>query len=60
MRRVTLVILTVLIALSACKERHDVVNDGRINDYNSLMKEFKDPGIDYRPAPLWVWNNGFH
>jgi len=48
--------ITVII-FSFCSTGLEPVRDNRINDYNSLMKEFKDPGIDYRPAPLWVWNN---
>lgn len=57
MKQVTFIALTFLFALSACNTRPKVNSDGRINDYNSLIKEFKDPGIDYRPSPLWVWNN---
>ena len=57
MIRLKLIMLTVFIAFSSCDPEYEAVNDGRINDYSSLMKEFKDPGKDYRPAPLWVWNN---
>jgi len=46
-----------LIAISACNADLETIDDKRITDYPSLIKEFKDPGIDYRPAPLWVWNN---
>ncbi len=50
-------LITTLVAISACNTDLDPISDGRINDYNFLMKEFIDPGADYRPAPLWVWNN---
>lgn len=59
-----IILLSILILISACNTESESVNaelesinDGRVNDYNSLIKEFSDPGIDYRPAPLWVWNN---
>ena len=45
-----------LIAISACSADLKPTDDKRITDYPSLIKEFKDPGINYRPAPLWVWN----
>ncbi len=54
---VRILLLTLLIAVSACKNKPEPINDGRINDYSALINEFKDPGVDYRPAPLWVWNN---
>lgn len=57
MRHVKLVILILCSAISACDTKPEPIDDGRINDYNSLIEEFSDPGIDYRPAPLWVWNN---
>lgn len=57
MRRTNFTILIICIVFSGCIIQSESVNDGRINDYNSLIKEFPDPGIDYRPAPLWVWNN---
>ena len=55
--RIQALLLTICLALSACNNQTESFIDGRINDYNSLIKAFKDPGIDYRPAPLWVWNN---
>jgi len=57
MRRTNFTILIVCIVISGCITQPESINDGRINDYNSLIEEFEDPGIDYRPAPLWVWNN---
>lgn len=57
MRRRNLLMLIGLISLSACKPSTKPVQDGRINDYHSLINDFKDPAKDYRPAPLWVWNN---
>lgn len=57
MKNVKLLIFALVITLAACENQTVQFQDDRINDYNSLVKEFKDPGIDYRPAPLWVWNN---
>lgn len=53
----TLLLVSVLVLLSACKSDVEPLADNRINDYHSLIQELNDPGIDYRPAPLWVWNN---
>ncbi|RLD78461.1 MAG: hypothetical protein DRJ15_11525, partial [Bacteroidetes bacterium] len=52
-----ILLLTLLFAVSACQNTPEPINDDRINDYHSLIEEFPDPGVDYRPAPLWVWNN---
>ena len=49
--------LIFLVTVSGCNDKPEAVNDGRINDYSALIEEFRDPGVDYRPAPLWVWNN---
>ncbi|MBA7568303.1 hypothetical protein ES708_10024 [subsurface metagenome] len=55
--RIKILTISVLISLAACNPELKPPGDGRINDYHSLMKEFEDPGAEYRPAPLWVWNN---
>jgi len=57
MNRLKILFVAALVAISACNTETETLSDGRINDYNSLIKEFRDPGVDYRPAPLWVWNN---
>lgn len=57
MRGLKLLMLNILVAISTFGQQTKPVQDGRINEYKTLIKEFKDPGIDYRPAPLWVWNN---
>ena len=57
MAKAIIPLLAILVAFSACHHRAEQFQDGRINDYDSLLEEFKDPGIEYRPAPLWVWNN---
>ncbi|MCP4309671.1 MAG: hypothetical protein GY790_00275 [Bacteroidetes bacterium] len=49
--------LTLLVAASACSDKPEPISDGRVNDYSALISEYEDPGVDYRPAPLWVWNN---
>ena len=54
---IRIILLTLLIAATACNDQPEPINDDRINDYHSLIEEFPDPGVDYRPAPLWVWNN---
>ncbi len=54
---INLLLVSALVLLSACKSGLEPIADDRINDYHSLIRKFKDPGIDYRPAPLWVWNN---
>jgi len=55
--RIKILTISVLISLAACNTELKPPGDGRINDYKSLIEEFADPGIEYRPAPLWVWNN---
>ncbi|MBN1387119.1 MAG: hypothetical protein JW965_01645 [Bacteroidales bacterium] len=55
--RIKILTISVLISLTACNTELIPPGDGRINDYKSLIEEFADPGIEYRPAPLWVWNN---
>ena len=55
--RIISALLTILITLSSCYNQLEQFQDKRVDDYNSLLKEFKDPKIEYRPAPLWVWNN---
>ena len=57
MNRTKFAVLIILFVLSACNTGYKTFDDGRFNDYSSLINEFKDPGPDYRPAPLWVWNN---
>jgi gamma-glutamyl-gamma-aminobutyraldehyde dehydrogenase len=49
-------LLSIVIAISGCNAELETINDGRINEYSSLIKEFKPPGADYCSAPLWVWN----
>ena len=49
-------LLSIVIAISGCNAELETINDGRINEYSSLIKEFKSPGADYCSAPLWVWN----
>lgn len=55
--RIKILTISVLISLAACNPELKPPGDGRINDYDSLIDEFRDPGIEFRPAPLWVWNN---
>ena len=52
-----ILLISVFLAISACNTEPEPINDGRISEYNSLIKEFKSPGPDYRSTPLWVWNN---
>jgi len=50
-----LLVLTIL--FGSCEKADEEPADGRINDFNSLINEFENPGPDYRSAPFWVWNN---
>ena len=49
--------IAIITTISACNTENKSIEDGRINDYESLITEFNSPGPDYRSAPLWVWNN---
>jgi len=55
--KIKILFLAIVMAISACYTETETVSHGRINEYDSLIKEFKDPGPGYRSAPLWVWNN---
>lgn len=51
-----ILLLSVVISFLACTPETGSFEYNRINDFSSLIKEFRNPGVDYRPAPLWVWN----
>jgi len=54
--KIKILLLSVFLTISACNTEPEPINDGRINEFSSLIKEFRSPGPDYRSAPLWVWN----
>src|SRR5664280_1840638 len=49
-----LVLIFSTILMSSC--RKPVVNEVKINDYESLSSEFKSPSKEYTTAPFFVWN----
>jgi len=49
-----LVLIFSIILMSSC--RKPVVNEVKINDYESLSSEFKSPSKEYTTAPFFVWN----
>ncbi len=55
--KIKILFISILLTISACKTEPERIRVNKINEYNSLIKEFRTPGPDYRSTPLWVWNN---
>ena len=47
-------VFVLLILVSSCKKT--VVNEVKINNFESLSSEFKSPSAEYTTAPFFVWN----
>ena len=55
-----LIILIYLVIISSCQTdfRQSIKwNPDMANTLEELQKGFKNPSIDFSPAPLWVWND---
>ncbi len=45
-------------ALTNCNDYKNHKEGQKVTDnFNSLIKDFKDPPIEYSTAPFWVWND---
>lgn len=44
-----------LLLFIACSQHKEVTGENL--DFHGLNKIFENPGKEYRPAPLWVWND---
>lgn len=53
-KNIYLILFYLLLSNIFCFSR---TNNPSINTYQQFIHEFYNPNIDYRPAPLWVWNN---
>lgn len=49
----TFLLISILPFVSACGEKHKGINDTLLSTRNELSS----PPADYRPVPLWVWND---
>ena len=52
-----ILVAIISIALFSCGQTIPKPVTPVINTYHQLMPVFQDPTPEYRPAPLWVWNN---
>lgn len=54
----TLLLALILLVFSCTEKPEPVYQPGeRITSFELLKTQFKDPPIEYRTAPFWVWNN---
>jgi len=49
-----MVILTCMILLSGCTKEN---NSSKISSFKQVKNLFENPPVEYRSAPLWVWND---
>jgi hypothetical protein len=50
------VIASLLLVNSCTADRYEAAYETRINDYKSLIANFKNPSSEFRAAPFWVWH----
>ena len=51
------ILFCLIIAFTACQQdRNEVAYETKINDYKSLIDNFRNPDSEYRSVPLWVWH----
>jgi len=55
LKLITLIFISSL--LFACEQKEEKPYVPAINTFDQLMPVFANPTSEYRPAPLWVWNN---